>query len=405
MSFELTGFKIDFSQIESKFAVVAPVKKEDDGPKKVEKTVMVFLDPKVAQNLNIWLAKYKRSMTNEQIIKAAQNLDKSIFDQQAVAALLTFIPSADEVSAMKDYLDDKGDFNLMGAAEQFSFPFSKVTNLDQRLKCFQILVDFEPKKVDLVPDIATLDKCSKFISSDKRVERFCEVILHIGNFLNNGNKRLGEACGFKLETIAKLGDTKTSDNKKTILEVVIEMIMDGKEDHRNIIEFTKDEVDLISAGARLSLPTVEAELKLLQKTFNAATEMAPKITPTDDTDKFLDTFTAFSSKAGDDMTAMAKDFETALANYNSCVSLMGEEPAKMAPDEFFAIWQGLISKIVATSEKIVVEREKAEKLVKREQAKAAREGAVKTPTAGAPAEAATGDAARGTRGRGRGRGA
>jgi hypothetical protein len=48
----------------------------------------------------------------------------------------------------------------------------------------------------------------------------------VGNFLNSGNNRLGAASGFKLETLKKLGDTKTTDNKQTIFDILVAMIYD-----------------------------------------------------------------------------------------------------------------------------------------------------------------------------------
>jgi len=72
---------------------------------------------------------------------------------------------------------------------------------------------------------------------------------------------------------------------------------------------------------------------------------------------------------------------------------------------FFVIWQTFLSKVVETSDKILVERDKAEKLAKREAAAAARTPALKSPAAGAAKEGEGGDPATRARGRGRGRGA
>lgn len=86
----------------------------------------------------------------------------------------------------------------------------------------------------------------------------------MGNFLNAENRRLGQATGFKLETLGKLNDTKTADNKRTMFEVIIEMIYDTKPE---LLKFTKADVDLLSNGARVSLQTLEPELRKLQKQF------------------------------------------------------------------------------------------------------------------------------------------
>jgi hypothetical protein len=152
------------------------------------------------------------------------NLDTELFDQLSVTALVSFIPTDDDMTQLKDYFDGGSDPNNLGTAEQFMWPFGKVPQLSERLKCFKYLVDFYPKVNDLEPDINTLLKCSQYIKSDKRIEKILEIILHTGNFLNAGNNRLGAAMGFHLETLTKLNDTKTTDNKQTILDIIIEMI-------------------------------------------------------------------------------------------------------------------------------------------------------------------------------------
>lgn len=134
-----------------------------------------------------------------------------------------------------------------------------------------------------------------------------------------------------------------------------------------------------------------------------ACDIAPKINKIDDNDKFSDVWNEFCDKSTQEMETMSKDFEKALETYQNAVRLMGEDPAKMAPDEFFVIWQSFIQKIVATTERIQAELAKAELAAKREAAKAAREAAL---GAGKPAAAgaAAGGTVTGVRGRGRGRG-
>lgn len=90
--------------------------------------------------------------------------------------------------------------------------------------------------------------------------------------------------------------------------------------------------------------------------------------------------------------------------YLQVVTLWGEDPATKPPDEFFQIWQELIINVTAATNNIVIEREKAEKLAKRE--------ALKKPPMGKPLSSviagggAGGEPAGedGSRGRGRGRG-
>lgn len=66
--------------------------------------------------------------------------------------------------------------------------------------------------------------------------------------------------------------------------------------------------------------------------------------------------------------------------YKEVVTLFAEDPAKMGPEEFFVIWQRLVQQIIETDEKITQNRDKEEKLRKREEAKAAREGLLRICT-------------------------
>lgn len=47
-----------------------------------------------------------------------------------------------------------------------------------------------------------------------------EYVLAVGNYMNGQSAR-GGAYGFKLDMLEKLGDVKTTDNKKNLLMYVI----------------------------------------------------------------------------------------------------------------------------------------------------------------------------------------
>ncbi len=61
--------------------------------------------------------------------------------------------------------------------------------------------------------IHDIKKCTK-------LPRLLEIILAVGNYLNGTGPR-GGAYGFKLEVLTKLADTKTADNKSTLLHYIV----------------------------------------------------------------------------------------------------------------------------------------------------------------------------------------
>jgi hypothetical protein len=46
-----------------------------------------------------------------------------------------------------------------------------------------------------------------------------KVTLTLGNYLNHGNKRLGDASGFRLKALNKTADTRSVDGKSTLMQV------------------------------------------------------------------------------------------------------------------------------------------------------------------------------------------
>ena len=58
-------------------------------------------------------------------------------------------------------------------------------------------------------------EASKEISRSRRVKRILEVVLAFGNYMNRGNR--SNAIGFKVNSLNKMVDTKSSIDKKVTL--------------------------------------------------------------------------------------------------------------------------------------------------------------------------------------------
>lgn len=72
-------------------------------------------------------------------------------------------------------------------------------------------------------------------------------MLTLGNFLNGGTAR-GAAFGFKLNALLKLSDTKTTDNKSSLLHYLIK-IMTTKYAKLDLVSFT-DEITTVEEAKR-----------------------------------------------------------------------------------------------------------------------------------------------------------
>jgi hypothetical protein len=84
------------------------------------------------------------------------------------------------------------------------------------------------------------------IKNCKKLVKIFEIILAIGNYLNGTGPR-GGAHGFKLEILSKLADTKTADNKSTLLHYLVDFIA---EEYPDLISFT-EELNNVEIGAKV----------------------------------------------------------------------------------------------------------------------------------------------------------
>lgn len=61
------------------------------------------------------------------------------------------------------------------------------------------------------PSLSALTKASKEVLHSRNLRQLLEVVLAIGNYMNKGQR--GNAYGFKVSSLNKIGDTKSSIDK------------------------------------------------------------------------------------------------------------------------------------------------------------------------------------------------
>ncbi len=68
---------------------------------------------------------------------------------------------------------------------------------------------------EIKPKIQALLEASKEVQRSKRLKKLLELILAFGNYMNRGPR--GNAAGFKLSSLTRIADTKSSCNKNVTL--------------------------------------------------------------------------------------------------------------------------------------------------------------------------------------------
>lgn len=88
---------------------------------------------------------------------------------------------------------------------------------------------------DIKPNIDLLmSACNEMRST--RFRSVLELVLLIGNYMNAGSRNQ-QSYGFELNFLTKLRNTKTTDNKKTLVHFLAELIQN---DHPELSSFVDD---------------------------------------------------------------------------------------------------------------------------------------------------------------------
>ena len=98
---------------------------------------------------------------------------------------------------------------------------SKITHYEQRLRTLHYKKKFNIWYSELKPKIMAVLEASKEVQRSKRLRKMLEIILAFGNYMNRGQR--GNAVGFKLSSLTRIADTKSSCTKNmTLLHYIVD---------------------------------------------------------------------------------------------------------------------------------------------------------------------------------------
>ncbi|XP_078674924.1 disheveled-associated activator of morphogenesis 2-like isoform X4 [Branchiostoma floridae x Branchiostoma belcheri] len=304
-----------------------------------------------AQNCTILLSKLK--MTNEEIAKAVLSVDKADeLPKDMVEQLLKFVPTKEETDLLEEH---KHEIDQMARADSFLYEMSKIVHYEQRLKALFFKKKFQERVGEVKPRIEALLVASKEVVRSKRLKRVLEVVLAFGNYMNRGQR--GNAMGFKLSSLNKIVDTKSSiDRNITLLHYMLEVI------ERKFPDVLKLENDISNCkeACKVSIPDLEqdmgvlrAGLKELEKEIGVQRRRVSrkdklelefhKNRVTDRGDKFVSVMGDFITVATFTFNELEDTYKEAKAKYDRAVKHFGEQQGQIQPDEFFRIFNSFLT--------------------------------------------------------------
>lgn len=306
-----------------------------DGDKK--KTVSL-VDGKRAQNCAILLGSMR--MDTEEIKTCILALDETKLTQQIVLSLRDQAPTSEELQAINDY---SGDPNLLGATEKFYKVIQVIPNMQARLTSWIFKLKFFGSIADLQPNLESVIKACVEVTSSEKWLKMLQLILSLGNFLNGKTNR-GDTYGFKLDTLKKIPDMKSADNKTNLLQYLATFIDKQYPELMNTLE---SEMAHVEKASKVSPNTLQSEISELRKGLDNvwlqidATEKQPPVPG----DRFVEVMRNFAEVASMEVQNLDNDLTKMKADLENVASLYGEDPAQFSCEEFFGTVAGFLKSL------------------------------------------------------------
>ncbi len=291
------------------------------GPRK--KRVVILLSANRSQTIGVLLSHLK--MPHEDFRRAITSLDTRTLQPNFVIQLMKLLPTDQEVAALQSYTGPKEE---LGTAERFLFELLCIPRLKPRLQCFVFILEFNARLHDLSENVEVFSYAIHDIKRCTKLIKVIELVLAIGNYLN-GTGAKGGAYGFKLEFLTKLADTKTADNKSTLLHYLVAMI---ERKYADLLDFPQ-ELSNVEIGAKVSENMVDEiskfkkEIKFIYEEMNR-----PYYKSNAKNDPCGAKLEQFYHTAYNDMEVLEQNKKEALSMYKEISKLYGEDELK--PDEF-----------------------------------------------------------------------
>ncbi|XP_071462938.1 protein diaphanous homolog 2 isoform X1 [Marmota flaviventris] len=227
-----------FAKLALNFATHIKVQKNTE-PSEIKKSIpakkklkeLRVLDPKTAQNLSIFLGSYR--MPYEDIKNSILEVNEDMLSEALIQNLVKHLP---EQKVLSELAQLKNEYDDLCEPEQFGVVMSSVKMLRPRLNSILFKLTFEEHVNNIKPSIIAVTLACEEVKKSESFNRLLELVLLVGNYMNSGSRN-AQSLGFKINFLCKIRDTKSADQKTTLLHFIAEIC---EEKYRDILKFPEE---------------------------------------------------------------------------------------------------------------------------------------------------------------------
>lgn len=311
------------------------------------------IDGRRAQNCIILLSKLK--LSNEEIRQAILKMDEQEdLAKDMLEQLLKFIPEKSDIDLLEEH---KHEIERMARADRFLYEMSRIDHYQQRLQALFFKKKFQERLAEAKPKVEAILLASRELIRSKRLRQMLEIVLAIGNFMNKGQR--GGAYGFRVASLNKIADTKSSIDRNISLLHYLIMIL---EKHFPDILTMPSELQHLPEAAKVNLAELEKEVGNLRRGLRAVeVELEyQKHQMREPNDKFVPVMSDFITVSSFSFSELEDQLSEARDKFSKALMYFGEQDSKMQPDEFFGIFDTFLQAFSEARQDLEAMRKKKE---------------------------------------------
>ncbi|XP_044298437.1 disheveled-associated activator of morphogenesis 2 isoform X3 [Varanus komodoensis] len=311
------------------------------------------IDGRRAQNCVILLSKLK--LSNEEIRQAILKMDEEEdLAKDMLEQLLKFVPEKSDIDLLEEH---KHEIDRMARADRFLYEMSRIDHYQQRLQALFFKKKFPERLAEAKPKVEALLLASKELIRSKRLKQLLEVVLAFGNYMNKGQR--GNAYGFKVSSLNKIADTKSSIDKNITLLHYLIMIF---EKHYLGILDIQSELQHLPEAAKVNLVELEKEVNNIKTGLKAVEAELDyqKRRVREVGDRFVPVMSDFITVASFSFSELEDLLNDARDKYAKALKHFGETEGRMQPDEFFGIFDTFLQSFTEAKQDLENMRKKKE---------------------------------------------
>uniref|UniRef100_A0A8C5MDF0 FH2 domain-containing protein n=1 Tax=Leptobrachium leishanense TaxID=445787 RepID=A0A8C5MDF0_9ANUR len=243
--------------------------------------------------------------------------------------LFNLIKQMPESAKLQQLAELKNEYDDLAEPEQFGVV---ITRLQERLNAILFKLLFNEHVENIKPDIVSVTAACEEVQKSQNFATLLEVTLLIGNFMNAGSRNAG-AFGFDISFLCKLKDTKSADQKTTLLHFIAESC---ENEYPDVLKFP-DELVHVEKASRVSAETLQKNLAQMKKQLTDLDKEIDNFPPsTNENDKFVEKMTiSFQSKAQEQYTKLCMMHDHMESLFKELSVYFVFDPKKVTVEEFF----------------------------------------------------------------------